>query len=475
MARGNGLPHRDATLVLPGFLKPMVRIKPPKPASRPNSVGLIARLRLFRKDMFRSQPDRLYRAKMARVRTPFYASVTINEPDLVKTVLEDRPGDFPKSPIIAHTLEPLLGRSVFVTNGDLWAQQRRIIDPAFEAGRLRESFAPMRTATSDAVARLKSGETEIEFEMAHLAADIIFRTLFSIPITESRARAVFDAFRAYQRAQPLLSIADLIKAPRWLPRQRRGRDHATTIRDLLSELVQERFAQIKAGTAPDDLATKIMTTPDPMTGQTFSPDQMVDQVAIFFLAGHETSASALSWALYCLACDPEAQRDVAAEVTGLLGQKPPEFSQIAKLRFTRDVFREVLRLYPPVPMMVRETTRPEEFRDTKLAPGAMCIISPWHIQRHEYMWRSADVFDPWRWQDETTRRCARDAYLPFSKGARVCPGAGFAMLEGVLALAMLVRAFHFAPTDRVPVPVAHLTVRAEDGIWLTVSPRPDPA
>jgi len=421
--------------------------------------------------MFRSQPERLYSAKMARMRTPLYSSVLVNEPELVKTVLEDRPMDFPKSGIISETLRPLLGDSVFVTNGDLWTRQRRMIDPAFEAGRLRESFAAMVGAGEAALKRLKSGETEMEFETAHLAADVIFRTLFSIPITEDRAREVFDAFRAYQLSQPLLSPLDLIKAPKWLPRRRRGEAHARKIRGLLGALVDARHAEILAGTAPEDLATKLMTTSDPETGALFSREEMVDQVAIFFLAGHETSASALSWALYCLACDPEAQRDVLEEVCDVVREGPFAFAHIPKLRFTRDVFREVLRLYPPVPMMVRETSQRERFRNVNLSKGSLCMVSPWHLGRHKQIWSEPDVFDPWRWQEESTRHCARDAFLPFSKGARVCSGAGFAMLEGVLLLAMLVRGFHLAPTKHVPVPVAHLTVRSEAGVYLNLTPR----
>lgn len=446
----------------------MPRIKPPKPQSRPDTAGLWTRLKLFRKDMFRSQPERLYSAHMATVKTPIYDSHLINQPDLVKTILEERPADFPKSDIVTRTLEPLLGRSVFVTNGDEWARQRRIIDPAFEAGRLRETFPAMQEAGQAALDRILDGIQNVEFQCSHLAADTIFRTLFSIPISHKIAEEIFLAFQSYQRAQPILSPLDLIRAPNWLPRKARGAEYAGQIRNLLSQLVKQRIAEISDGTAPDDLATKIMTATDPETGERFSEAEMVDQVAIFFLAGHETSASALSWSLYCLACDPEAQRSVFKEVEEVRGAGPLQFSDIPKLRFTRDVFREVLRLYPPVPMMVREAKQNEKFRDRNVKPGSLCIISPWHIQRHNELWDEPDVFDPWRWQNEQTRHRARKAYLPFSKGERVCTGAGFAMVEGVLFLAMLVRTFHISPSAEVPVPVAHLTVRSENGIRLAL-------
>lgn len=249
--------------------------------------------------------------------------------------------------------------------------------------------------------------------------------------------------------------------------RRATKDTAADIRRLITDLTQRRMFDIDAGTAPDDLATKIMTTPDPETGQTFSTEEMVDQVAIFFLAGHETSASALAWTLYLLAMHPDWQDRIAAE-GALLND---DFASVSKLRLSRDVFREALRLYPPVPMMVRETTCPETLRGRKAPKGSQVVLSPWHLHRHTRLWDNPDGFDPTRWATENGKTCQRDAYIPFSAGPRVCTGAGFAMVEGVVLLAMLLRQFRFELTENVPVPVAHLTVRAKDDIWLNVTPR----
>jgi cytochrome P450 len=442
---------------------------PPKPEPRAETVSLFTHLRLFRRDILSAQPARLYRAWMAEFRTPFFESYLCNDPALVRLVLDERPADFPKSGRVTEGLAPLLGRSVFVTNGAEWLHQRRIIDPAFEGGRLREAFPAIWAASEAAVARMGTGVQEVELAASHAAADVIFRTLFSIPIEDRVAQAVFHEFRAYQRSAPILNLAAFLPLPRWMPRlhRRSTRRSAIAIRKLIAGLTSDRAGAIAAGTAPDDLATKIMTTPDPVTGLGFSTDEMVDQVAIFFLAGHETSASALAWALYLLATHPEAQERAAAEAAGLR----PEFGTLGGLRFTRDAFREALRLYPPVPMMVRETTGREVFRGRTVKPGAQVVISPWHLHRHERIWDRPDDFDPDRWAGEG-RGTAREGFLPFSRGPRVCPGAGFAMLEGTLMLAHLVRAFRFEAVEgRVPVPVAHLTVRARDGIWLRVDAR----
>jgi cytochrome P450 len=447
---------------------------PPKPAARPDRVSLWRHLRLFRRDILSSQPARLYRAWMAEFRTPFFRSYLCNDPALVRLVLNQRPADFPKSRRIREGLTPLLGNSVFVTNGAVWERQRRIIDPAFEGGRLRDTFPAILAAAQAASIRIPEGEVEVEAEMSHAAADVIFRTLFSIPIENEVAARVFALFRTHQRSQPILNLAAFVPLPSWFPRLHRRATVATAqeIRLLIGGLVSARAEAIGAGTAPDDLASKIMTTPDPLDGRTFEPDEMIDQVAIFFLAGHETSASALSWALLMLALAPEVQDRVAAEVANA---GPLDFAALSKLRYTRDVFREVLRLYPPVPMMVREATRPEDFRGRSVLPGAQVVLSPWHLHRHERLWDDPDTFDPDRWQRPSARDTARDAYMPFSAGPRVCPGAGFAMIEGVAMLAALVGRLHFAlAAGPLPIPQAQLTVRSRDGIRLLVSRRQSP-
>lgn len=447
---------------------------PPKPASRPDKVSLWRYARLFRADILSAQPARLYRAWMAEFRTPFFRSYLMNQPELIKTVLKDRPDDFPKSDRIGEGLRPLLGNSVFLTNGDTWKRQRRIIDPAFEGGRLRETFPAMWEAAEAAAERLAphAGQViEIEAETSHAAADVIFRTLFSIPIEHHLAREVFEEFKTYQRSQPLLNLAAFVPLPRWMPRFfRRGtKASAARIRRLITALTKGRMEEIAAGTAPDDLATKIMTTADPVTGARFDTEEMVDQVAIFFLAGHETSASALAWTLYLLATHPDWQDRLAEEAQVL---ETCDFAVMSKLRLSRDVFREALRLYPPVPMMVRESTCPERFRDRDVKPGAQLVLSPWHLHRHERLWDNPDGFDPARWGTENGQKCQREAYIPFSAGARVCTGAGFAMVEGPLILSRILRDYRVAAVPgRVPVPVAHLTVRSDRGIWLQLTRR----
>ncbi len=445
-------------------------------------MSLRAYFRLFKKDILSAQPAHLYRAWMAEMKTPFFRSYLCNDPELVDLVLKKRASDFPKSERIRVGLKPLLGNSIFISNGETWARQRRIIDPAFEGGRLRIVFPAMwdsGVAAVERLAPLANGEpVEVEAQTSHVAMDVIFRTLFSVPIDHEIANAAFLTFRDHQATQPVANLAALLPLPRWLPRfhSKKTKETARTIRNLIGQLTQMRADEIANDTAPDDLATKIMTTPDPETGEVFDTEEMTDQVAIFFLAGHETSAAALAWALYLLARYPEWQEKLAEEAMAAFEPEKIYFSALSKLRISRSVFRESMRLYPPVPMYVREAACPETFRERKVRKGSQVILSPWHLHRHERLWERPDEFDPGRFDTPNGKECLRSAYIPFSVGPRVCPGSAFAMAEGPLLLSMLVRAYRFDIVEgEEPVPVAHLTVRSKDGIRLRLTPRNSPA
>jgi len=456
----------------------VTRIVPPKPPSRDGRFAFLRYVRAFRRDILSANPERLYRAKMAEFRIPLLHTFLVNEPPLWRHVLNERPQDFPKSPRMAAGLEPLLGQGVFLTNGAQWERQRRIIDPAFEGGRLRDTYPAMLAAGQATVARLAAladgPPVEVEAQMSHSTADVIFRTLFSMPIEDETAQAVFRAFRCFQGTQPLLNLGAFLPLPRGVPRLHRRATlrAARRIRALTGALVDQRRRAIAAGTAPDDLATKIMTTRDPETGQTFGDAEMVDQVAVFFLAGHETSASVLGWALYLLALDPALQGRLAEEAARELGEAP-DFAAVSRLKLARDVFREALRLYPPVPMMVRQAACPAEFRGRAVEPGAQVVVSPWYLGRHQGIWDDPDAFCPARWATPEGRAAAREGFIPFSAGPRVCTGAGFAMIEGPLLLALMARSLTFEPVaGRVPQPEAQLTVRSRGGIWLQIRHRP---
>ena len=442
----------------------------PKPQARADHPSLWAHFRAFRRDILSAQPERLYAAKMAEFRTPFFRSYLLGEPDLISEVLERRPDDFPKSDRVASALLPLLGkRSVFLTNGQVWRRQRRIINPAFQGGRIGECLPAMQAAIDDALNRLDNGALDVEEFTSRLTADIIFRTLFSVPITDDIAARTYRAFRTYQETAPLLNGRAFLRIlPAFHSRKRRL--CAREIRGLTEDLVSRRMIEIAAGTAPDDLATRILSQKDPQTGERFDRAEMVDQVAIFFLAGHETSAAALAWAIWLLAQDGETQTRARAEAARLGKASKP--ADIKKLAFIDAIFAETLRLYPPVPMMVRKATCPERFRDRAIRKGSQLVVSPWHTHRNPRFWSNADAFCPERFATDEGRASMRDAYFPYSKGARICPGAGFAQTEAVLALALLLQRFDLSPASGPdPIPRAHLTVRSANGIRVALKRR----
>jgi cytochrome P450 len=243
---------------------------------------------------------------------------------------------------------------------------------------------------------------------------------------------------------------------------------------MVEGLARERYEADRGGT-PDqghDILGSLITARDPETGAAFSFDELVDHLIVLFIAGHETTASVLSWAFYSLAHCPEVQERVAREVAGAAGKGGLQYEDIRKLKLARDVFREALRLYPPVAYIIREATEPAEFRGKPVHPGATVVVSPWLMQRHSELWERPDEFDPDRFATESAKASLKKAYLPFSLGPRGCPGASFAMQEAMLVMATLVSRYRLLPVPgHTPEPASRLTVRSRNGIRLRIEPR----
>jgi cytochrome P450 len=320
--------------------------------------------------------------------------------------------------------------------------------------------------------------------MTHVAADIILRTILSQPLDSTAARQIFEAFARYQALAPRLMMPAFFGL-RWLRpwwQIRRSQRAASEIRSLLATLIRPRYDTARTGQASEDgdiLAT-LLRVRDESTGKGFDFDELVDQVAMLFLAGHETSASALSWALHLLAHSPEVQQRMNVESLQSFDPESEDPGALKDLTLTRNVFREALRLFPPVGFLARQSTLGCEMRDKRLAAGASVVVSPWLIQRHRELWARPDEFDPDRYETEaaasegapSARDSLRRAYLPFGMGPRVCIGAAFAQQEAALILTTLAREFRFEPVPgHVPEPVGRLTIRAENGIRLRVYQR----
>lgn len=459
--------------------------RPAKPAPMPPrpslwlrlSRGLKSSLALVQEGAFLTGGAGRHVIRQAPFFTPSYA-YTLREPELVREALAGRAADFPKSRLMRAMLEDLIGDSIFVANGEAWRWRRAIVDQALAQARVREVMGLMREAAEALIGRLAILTDEgpvlarVDLEATHFAADVIFRTLFSEPIEADEAHDVIAAFEVYQALAYAHSMLGLARIPKGLlPGAGRRRRAASTIREALAKRVRRRLADQAAGLeTPDaDLLATLISASDPETGRRFGETELIDEAAMLFLAGHETSASALGWALYLLALSPQTQARVRAEVDAAVGDGDLEFAHMKTLVLTRNVFREALRLYPPVAQIARDSIQPEAFAEHEAAAGSVVFCPAFVLHRQPRFWRDPDGFDPDRFATDEDRTALRDAYFPFSMGPRICPGAAFALQEATLALALLVRAFDFAPAPGCePQPVGRLTLRSQNGVTLRV-------
>jgi len=440
--------------------------------------------------------ERSYRMKMGEVHLPGLDLYMVNEPKLWKQVLVDEAADFPKHELLGAALGPLLGESIFTTNGQQWRSQRDMMEKSFEATRIKLVFRLMSEASDAMRARLDAlpdgADYDVEMEMTQVTADIIFRTILSLPLEGDDARRIFKAFSRFQELAPRLIMPVIFRWPKlfhpWLA-AKRSKAAAQEIRGVLEQFIRPRYdaalaARTGVATAaatapeaakpapPDDILASLLDAVDPATGKHFSFDELVDQVAMLFLAGHETSASALAWSLYLMANAPEVQERMHAETVATFGDRPLDYADIRGMELIRNVFRETLRLYPPVGFFARSTPAPRRMRDKELPADSTIVIAPWLIQRHRDYWDRPDDFDPDRYTTDAARESLKCAYLPFSAGPRVCIGASFALQEASLILATLARRYRFVPLPgHTPKPVGRLTIRSENGIRLAVHKR----
>ncbi len=223
-------------------------------------------------------------------------------------------------------------------------------------------------------------------------------------------------------------------------------------------MAERRTAGKNEGAPPRDLFDLMVAARDPESGEAFSDDQLGDQVATMILAGHETTATALFWSLYLLALDPATQEELAAEARTVAADGALE---VEKLKFTRAVIDETMRLYPPAFLIARAAAGPDAISGRPVAPKDVILIAPWLLHRHEKLWQDPDAFMPERFMPGPPPP-DRFAYLPFGVGARVCIGAHFALVEATLALARIVGTFRVELVDKIPVmPIGVVTTQPD--------------
>ena len=449
---------------------------PPFPQPLTRKPGLVRRFWLGWQSWIHTLHERTYSMKMGGTRLPGMGVFIVNEGPLLARVLDDAAGEFPKHGIFDDLLAPLVGQSVFNANGAAWARLRAMVNPAFVHTHLRRAFPAMAEAAGDAVARMRAaagdgGIVDMDPMMTHVAADVIFRTMFSRAMAPQDAERVYHAFEAYQRLAQRNTLLTLYGLPHFGLRGR-ARKLGARIREDFARIVAERVAARAAGERFEDILETLLDTRDPETGEGLTREELVNQVTLIFFGGHETTATSLGWTLYLLSESPDWQERLWQEIEAATGGDALRFEHVRALEGLRHVYREALRLYPPVSFLPRGVAAAMEMRGKAMVPGDLVLVAPWLVHRNPQTWDCPHQFDPDRFGTPEGAEAAKAGWMPFGRGPRVCIGAGFATQEAMVVLAQVIRAFRIShPEGARPEVTARLTLRPKRGFPLILTPR----
>ncbi|MDO6584132.1 cytochrome P450 [Salipiger sp. 1_MG-2023] len=443
---------------------------PPKITPPGKPLGILPSLRAARRNVLGIIPAIAYTQPIVTGTTGPARWHMVQGPEGMKHVFQTNVGNYPKSEVMIRMLRPAVGNSLFTSEGAAWRWQRRAIAPVF-AARHVEALAPVMTATAERAAqRLASaGEAELVKEMLSATFDVICDVALS-------GREYFDAeeygaaITRYFLTVGRASLLDFLEVPPWVPRPGEffGRGAVKTMHRMVAAAIAER-RKTGAG-AQDDLLDHMLNAIDPQSGRTMSPQELLHNMQFFIVAGHETTALAISWALYLLANDPDSQDRARSEAQSVLGGRAAGAGDLAAMPFIEQVLDETMRLYPPVGFLARNVLDKDRIYDRDIRAGETVFLNIWAMQRHEQYWTNPDAFDPDRFAPEAKAGRERYLHLPFGAGPRICVGANFAMMQAQILLATLLSRFVFAPKGPPPEPVMHMTVRPEPGISLTIQP-----
>ncbi|MBI3701466.1 MAG: cytochrome P450 [Afipia sp.] len=435
------------TIERPVSRKPLI---PPHPPRASENLSALGRLSAIRNNAIASWGPRAYEEDIVRGRFLGRSSFILNRPDAIKHVLVDNYENYTRTPAGIRVLRPILGEGLLLAEGKAWKNQRRTLAPAFAPRAMGTLVPHMLSATDDAVKALSRScgvPVDLREAMQRLALDIAGRTMFSFEI-ERHGTALRNFVNEYGLRLARPRFLDLVLPLGWPSPQDISRAlFRRRWTRFMRNLIAERRAMSSGEGAPRDLFDLMIAARDPETNEAFSDEQLADQVSTMILAGHETTATALFWALYLLCLDPAAQDQVAAEAKAAAASGSFD---LAKLPFTRAVIDETMRLYPPAFLIVRAAAGADTIADMAVAKNDVVMVSPWLLHRHEKLWDAPNEFRPSRFMPGSMPP-DRFAYLPFGVGPRVCIGAQFALTEATLALAKIVAAFRVELLDKEPV------------------------
>jgi cytochrome P450 len=458
-----------------------LRDRRPPPAPRPprGKLGPLALYRGLRTNPITTWGQEAYERPILADRGLMGPFVIVNEPDAIRRVFLDNAANYPKDALQLRKLQPALGRGLLTSDRDEWRLQRRTVAPLFQPSSVAAYLPVMVDAVAVMLERWETaaaGGTVLDAarEMTALTYEIISRTVFSNEI-ETGPDVMSAAMTRFFATNGRIDLSDVLNVPRWLSRaaEWRARPATRVFRGEVRRLLERRRARQEAGQpVPDDLVTLLGAARDPETGAALSEETIQDNLVTFIGAGHETTANALAWTLFLLSEYPWAFDRMAQEVDAVLGSRAPTVEDVARLNIVRMTLEEAMRVYPPVPFLSREAVGPDRIGNVEISPGTIVVVAPWLVHRHRRLWREPELFEPERFAPERRAKIPRFAYLPFGAGARVCIGAGFAMQEALVALAMIVHRFRprLVPGAHVE-PVARVTLRPARGLPMRLERR----
>lgn len=441
----------------------------------------------------------LEQGDIAAIRFFNKTALVVSSPELLHDMLIERPRLFGKSAGIRTVLYPFAGEGLFTSDGDLWKRQRKLMAPLFQPSYMAKYAEGMSESITKGIDAWREGELiDVGREMTRITMGVVGKALFDIDtfgeadelggeisvlldyIAASAATVgllvkmtmVEELEKIEGRVPPPLEKARLYLldrarniSPLPTPGATRARAAQRRLEALVSRMIQERRA---AGLLRQDLLTKLLAARDEDDGQTMTDKQVRDEVLTLFLAGHETTAVAATWALYLLSRHPEIDRRYRDEVDAL-GGRPPQFEDLPRLPYTLRVFKEALRLYPSAALLDRVTLSDIELGGYLIPKGTVIFFSPYAIHRRPDLWPDPERFNPDRFLPEAEAKRPRLAYLPFGAGPRVCIGSHFALIEGHLILAHIAQRATLTPISKTPLhPGMSTTLRPEETFFMRV-------
>lgn len=450
-------------------MEPQTRLRPPSPPIPERQLPFLPALRRMMDNPIEGWPRAVYEQLIYVPPRRDFRTIYVLDPRVLKTVLLDEVANFPKSPLSQRLLTPMLGSGLLTAELGEWRWQRRAAAPAFRANdtTFKERVAEI---VSKHVRTWRDGQTiDAMSAMSRLTFEIILETMLG-------GAAAVDAdemgrqFATYMESLGRPSLADILGAPPWL-RTLASRDGGRSVR-FMREAVDAMIAARRKGPARDDLVQLLLDARDRETGRSMTDAELRDNLLTFLAAGHETTALALTWSLYLASLDRTCARRIRGEAEA--AHNAPHSIAGDGLSYTRNVVREAMRLYPPVPVLTRACASATRLGGHEVRKGDIVVVPIYALHRHRTHWRDPDYFEPERFNDMSADRL-RYIYAPFGAGPRVCIGAAFALTEATIVLGEIMRQVSLSCLCESVRPLQRITLRPEGGLPMRVSRTDDRA